>query len=49
MTWDGDQYGIFYEPFFLRAAQDLFIADDSRLLSFGVMPPRLFVLTAACY
>jgi hypothetical protein len=35
------------EPFFLRSAQRLFIANDSRFLPAGVMPPRLFLLGAA--
>ena len=36
-----------YEPFFLRSAQRLFIANESRFLPSGVMPPRVFPLDAA--
>jgi len=32
---------LFQAPFFLRAAQRFFIANDNRLLPSGVMPPGL--------
>ncbi len=35
----------FTQPLFLRSAQRFFIASDKRFLPFGVMPPRLFLLT----
>ena len=39
-------FAVFYEPFFLRSAQRLFIAKDNRLLPAGVMPPRFLPFVA---